>query len=273
MHEQFTFSTEEIIIPQDNYLAIQLGNGHVGFCIYNPEDNRLLQLKRYGLKSSSTGELDEILLRNPILQGEFAKIVSALDFGFSTLLPADKSHADPTPLMYLENADQQDHVITEIIPKTNITNVYTVPPQILTWTVHNFPSSGYLHAHTVQIASVATFQENGLLKVNFSENMFTVVVFKNETLLLAKTYQYKTSADVVFYLLKICEVFGFTQEQVELQLSGLIDIDSKLYKELYDYFLNVSLKTADWSDTASGLPTHYFTSLNELVLCELFQDV
>ncbi|MCH5598146.1 DUF3822 family protein [Niabella ginsengisoli] len=273
MQEQFNISTQEEVVPQETHLAIQVGGNYMSFCIYSPDEKRLLQLKRYGLKSLSTENLDEIIARNLMLQGSFERIVTALDFGFNTLLPAEMDDADTTALMYLEHADQQDHVITERIPKRDITNIYTVPPNVLTWMVGNFPSSAYLHAHTVQIASVTNAPETGLLKVNFSESMFTVVAFKNDTILLAKTYQYKSPADVVFYLLKICEVFGFVQQQVALQLSGLIDVSSRLYKEIYDYFLDTSLKQADWIDNTSETPSHYFTSLNELAVCELFQEV
>ncbi|HMR83527.1 MAG TPA: DUF3822 family protein, partial [Niabella sp.] len=83
---------------------------------------------------------------------------------------------------------------------------------------------------------------------------------------------YASPADVSFYLLKICEVFAFSQEQVTLQVSGLIDTNSRLYRELFDYFLHISLKPAGWIDDASGMPPHYFTSLNELTICELLLE-
>nr|WP_262920241.1 DUF3822 family protein [Niabella hibiscisoli] len=256
----------------DNCLAMELSTTHFSFCIYNPDDQRLLELKRYVFNELDEKELQEIMEINPQLQNSFYKIITGLDFGFSSLLPADKDNGDAAPLMYLENADQQDHVITEIIEERQLANMYTVAPGILTWLVHHFPSSVYLHAHTVQIKSVEGSFEQGLLRVNIGEKIFTVQAYKNENLLLSKTYSYRATADMAFYLLKICEVFGFAQEQVLLQLSGLIDAQSKLYRELYDYFLHISFKAANWSDTLSDLPSHYFTSLNELIQCELFQE-
>ncbi len=272
MHEQFNFSIGADMHPGDNCLAMELSTTHFSFCIYNPDDQRLLELKRYVFNEVDEKQLQEIMDRNPQLQNGFYKIITGLDFGFSSLLPADKDNGDAAPLMYLENADQQDHVITEVIVERQVANMYTVAPGILTWLVHHFPSSVYLHAHTVQIRSVEGSFEKGLIKVNIGEKTFTVLAFINEDLLLSKTYSYHATADMVFYLLKICEVFGFTQEEVALQLSGLIDAQSKLYRELYDYFLHISFKPANWIDGISGLPAHYFTSLNELIQCELFQE-
>lgn len=272
MQEQFSFSIQEEIYPEDSCLAMQVSNQHFSFCIYNPDNQELLELKRYVFNNSEEKKLQEIIIKNPRLQGSFYKIVTSLDFGFSSLLPAALNNGDAAPLMYLENADQQDHVITELIEERQIANMYAVTPGILTWLVHNFPSSAYLHAHTVQIRAVKGSFEQGCLRVDIAEKTFTAQAFKNEALLLSKTYHYNTTADVAFYLLKICEVFGFSQEQVVVQLSGLIDAQSKLYKELYDYFLHISFKTANWSDVISDLPAHYFTSLNELIECELFQE-
>lgn len=272
MKEQFSILTNNDVDPQNSHLALQVGNDYFSFCVYDPDERKLLQLKRYTIRAITTGILDEIAENNPVLQGCFEKIVTELDLGFNTLLPAGSTPADAMPLMYLEGADQQDHIITELIEEKGIANIYTVPPGILTWIVHHFPSSGYLHAHTVKIKAVAGSPESGLLRVDFLENRFTVIAFKGESLLLAKSYGYASPADVSFYLLKICEVFAFSQEQVLLQVSGLIDTSSRLYRELYDYFLHISLKPAGWVDDVSGMPAHYFTSLNELTICELLLE-
>lgn len=272
MQEQFSFSIKEEIYPEDSCLAIQVSNRHFSFCIYNPDDQKLLQLKRYVFDHAGETQLQEIINKNLHLEGRFYKIVIGLDFGFSSLVPVAFNNGEAGPLMYLEHADQQDHVITEVIEERQIANMYTVAPGILTWLVHHFPSAAYLHTHTVQIKSVEGPFEQGLLRVDIAERNFTVQAFRNEDLLLSKTYPYHATADMAFYLLKICEVFGFSQELVALQVSGLIDEQSKLYKELYDYFLHISFKPADWSDAISDLPAHYFTSLNELIGCELFQE-
>lgn len=273
MQEQFNFSTNTPIDPQENVLAMQVTAQHFRYCIYNPADKKLLQLKHFSFKQISSGELDNIVEKNPVLHRSFDKICCGLDFGFSTLLPSETGHVDATPLMYLENADQQDHVISETIPGLEITNIYAVPPVILTWMVQHFPSSAYLHHHTAGIKMVNEFTETGLLRVDIQPNRFTVIAFKAAQLLLARSYSYAVPADVAFYLLKIGEQFQFSQEKVFVQLSGLVNTGSKLYRELYDYFLNISLKAADWTDEITGLPAHYFTSLNELTLCELLQEV
>lgn len=273
MQAQFNILNTDTFITNTCSLAIQLDNESFCYCIYDPEEKKLLELKRYQLSTVTTDCLDIILSQNPILEGVFDKIITSLDFGFSTLLPQQMSNGDYMPLMYFENANLQDHIISEVLNKWQITNIYTTPPEILTWMVHHFPSSNYLHALSVYVQSINEFSEEGVFRLHIYERHFDVTVFKGNQLLLSKRYTYQTPQDIIFYLLKICETFNFSQETVQLQVSGLIDEDSKLFRIIYEYFVLIYLKPATWIDNISGLPIHYFTSLNELILCESLQEV
>ncbi|GAB3019755.1 hypothetical protein GCM10027051_26000 [Niabella terrae] len=272
MIEQFDIRESADIEPEDSYLAMQLGRYHFSFCIYDPIAQQLLQLKRYHFDFLNTDILDQIMVANPILEGSFDKIMTALDFGISALLPQALSTGDSTPLMYLEQADPQDHVIREYLDDQKITHLYTVPFNILNWMVQHFPSSGFLHAYSVRIKNIKNAGAPGIISIDVQSEAFSCIVVKESTLQLARTYTYGSPEDMVFYLLKIAASFGLSQETVQLEISGLIDADSKLYKAVYDYFLNVTFKQVQWIDRISGLPAHYFTSLNELTICELLQE-
>jgi hypothetical protein len=50
-------------------------------------------------------------------------------------------------------------------------------------------------------------------------------------------------------------------------LSGLIDKQSALYKELYQYFINIEFSEAGWNMAGTEYPAHFFTSLNDLAQC------
>jgi hypothetical protein len=85
---------------------------------------------------------------------------------------------------------------------------------------------------------------------------------------LAQVYAYKTPLDVVYFLLKICYEFALDQSEVFLILSGLIDQDSAMYAELYNYFLNLHFAQAPlFSLPENDYPHHYFTSLYNLAAC------
>lgn len=266
------FSTENIDAPS-NFLALQVGDNFFNYAIFSPTDKKLVALKKYALKQTTAKILNVIMDQNRLLQGGFGRIITSVDFGFNTLLPTDMDSTDTIPLVFLENADQQAHTIKESLEEYGLVNCYSVPSDVLTWLVQNFPSSGYLHAHSVLIKSIDFFPAYGLLRLDIMQNSFAVVAFKGRQLVLSKNYRYNAPADMVFLLLKICEVFNFSQELVSLQVSGLVDKNSKLYRELYEYFLQIFFKDATWVDVARNYPPHYFTTLNELCVCELLQEV
>lgn len=106
------------------------------------------------------------------------------------------------------------------------------------------------------------------IQVFFIDTEFRVSVHQDHQLLLQQQYTYNVPLDVVYFLLKICAEFGFTQQNTLLSVSGFITPDSALYNELHQYFLNIrfsELQTVTISGEA--VPKHYFTSLFNLAQC------
>ena len=108
--------------------------------------------------------------------------------------------------------------------------------------------------------------ENGIA-ADFTPGYFRVIVKKDGQLHLAQTYAYTTPLDVVYFLLKICSEFGLSQEQSTLSISGLVEKESALYRELYNYFLNIQFRNPAQPDLPDGHPAHFFTSISNLAVC------
>ena len=126
----------------------------------------------------------------------------------------------------------------------------------------------YWHRNTVSLKNNTATTEGGNILVNFRNEDFTVLASANGKLLLAQTFSYSTPADVIFYLLKICQQFGLNQTQVNIHLSGLVEQESALYRELHQYFLHVEFRNAGWkAPVTNESPAHFFTSLNDLAKC------
>ena len=107
--------------------------------------------------------------------------------------------------------------------------------------------------------------------IDFKTGQFSIIVIKEQQLQLVQTFAYSESADVLYYLLKICASFSISQNAVLLVLSGLIDKESVLYKDLYNYFEYVSFKRNPDSIklpyTFAKYPSHFFSSLFNLAVC------
>lgn len=265
MQEQFVINTTTDFDSSVCTLALLVGNDYFSYAV-SDDKNNVIVLKRYYLQNTGTKQLDDILQLNNVLSENFANIVTAFDFNSNTLLPVDLNTGDHTSLLYLNDAAQQDHIMYEVVKDWQLSNVYSIPYSLLNWALRHFPSSKFWHAQSVQIQNAGKENINGGIHLEVRDKNFNVTVTLHDKLLLAQTYPYTTPSDVLFYLLKICEGFGLAQDSVLLTISGLVDKNSALFKTLYDYFLNIDMKSATWQP--DEYPAHYFTLLNQVALCE-----
>ena len=77
----------------------------------------------------------------------------------------------------------------------------------------------------------------------------------------------------MFHLLKIFSVLDLSQRDVPVYVSGFIDENSALMKELHKYFLHASFgHLADGISLDDGFaeyPSHFFNSISNLAVCVL----
>jgi hypothetical protein len=148
-------------------------------------------------------------------------------------------------------------------------NLYAIPQTIYSL-LERLPSKKIYNAFTPALKIYNGFVAEDQICVHFSINSFRVIVKKTQKVQLAQNYFYKSPLDVVYYLLKICYEFGLKQKELYLVLSGLVEADSALYKELHSYFENLHFAHAPLIDLPSDKhPHHFFTSLYNLAACEL----
>jgi hypothetical protein len=162
------------------------------------------------------------------------------------------------------------HCLHDNVNEWQLVNSYALPQSIFDELQQAFPGASCIHVYTPSLKVFNEVSADNEMDVYFVSNCFRVVVKKAQQVQLIQTYTYTSPMDVVYFLLKICTEFGMTQEETAVRLSGFIAEDSPLYKELYNYFLNlqfssVSKLTLPFNDH----PAHFFTNLNNLVACAL----
>jgi hypothetical protein len=169
-------------------------------------------------------------------------------------------------LKTMHGASAGSDIISELIAEWQLYNTYAVPGEIHKRLQQKFSAARSWHQYSLAVKRlIATSAEESLL-VDFRNEEFTIIAAKDNKLILAQSFSCSTPGDVVFYLLKTCHQFSLSQNEVSVQLSGLIDKDSALYKELFQYFIHVEFREAVWN-AGNEYPTHFFTSLNDLAQC------
>lgn len=261
--------SKEIVQP---VLSIRVGEKHCCFSIADFATQELQQLAYYTADDVNESFLWDLFAAHPELNNSFYQSLVCYDHPQSTLVPLKHyKHEDAALLLKtLYGVNGTATVVSESIAEWQVYNVYAVPKDVHEWMHRKFATGKYWHQYTVSIKNSSATNAGGNIQVDFRENDFTVLVVASNKLLLAQTFLYSTPEDVVYYLLKICQQFGLSQQEADIELSGLVERESALYNELYQYFLHLRFRNAVWTIPESAnceSPAHFFTSLNDLSRC------
>jgi hypothetical protein len=253
-------------------LLIRVGKRHFGFAISNTETNELVQLTWYVADENGHFELDEMYSKHDEFRTHFNKVVICFDHPCSLLIPLENYSGQDLEkfLNAVYGTNGKQVIMTEKIPGWQLQNVYAIPVDVEAWLKRHFANGEYLHNYSVGIQQIGNTGGEERLQVDFRSNDFSAVVSKGGRLMLAQTVSYATPGDVLYYLVKVCQEFSFNRDGVNLVISGLVEKNSSLFRELDQYFLQIRFREPSWRIQAEGeqtYPSHFFTSLNDLALC------
>lgn len=254
-------------------LSLRLGETHIAFAITNLPGTELYQLAYCTIGDQPTdgwseNELTEFYTAYPVLTSSFYRVQVVYDFPQSTLVSSRYSTEENARLLLTTTGGPigNSHIVSESIAAWQLNNIYAVPKAIREWIMQKIPSAAFMHQYSLGLKNLNATAAAGTLAIDFRKNDFTILAVKGNTFLLAQTFTYSVPVDVLYYVLKICQQFGLLQQEVALQLSGLIDQQSSLYNELYQYFKNIGFREPGWH-IPGDYPAHFFTSLNDLAQC------
>jgi hypothetical protein len=267
LKELFHIGSSDQHIAQE-VLSIRLGEKHCSFAITNKAGDNCSQLVYCRLENWNEQELSDWKAAYPVLGKNYYKIQVAYDNPQALLMPAWCFKPEDTRL-FLQSVSGDlygSHVVSEIVPGWQLYTIYGMPREVEDWMSQQFPTCSFRHQYSLALKDVRAM-ESGCLLVDFRTDEFTLLAARGSHVLLARTYAYSAPEDVLYYLLKICDEFKLKQQDVQLLISGLIDRQSNLYRELHQYFLHLRLREPVWDTSEHTYPAHFFTSLNDLAAC------
>jgi Protein of unknown function (DUF3822) len=248
-------------------LSLSIGERHAAFAITNKMSGDLHELAYCSTDNTDAAALDSLKEIFPVLKNVFFQVLVSYDTQQSQLISSAGFNPDNAAdiITALYGYAPGRVVVAEQVTGWQLQNVYSLATDIQQWINIQFPAARFHQLYSNGVKNLVN-NEAGTLLIDFRQEDFVVIAGKGSRFLLAQTYSYTTPEDVLYYLLKICQQFSLSQNEVAVQLSGFIDRQSSLYKELYQYFVNISFREPGWNNTGEH-PAHFFTSLNDLATC------
>lgn len=256
--------------PVQPVLLFQASDKHLAFAITNKNATEIIELAYCVIDNMSLESLNEFLNHYPALKNlQFYDIQVAFAGQQAAFVPLAEAEMTDAEMLVKTQFGSYDgvRIVSEKIPEWQLYNAYAVENVLWDWVHTIFPFSKFRHQSTLSIRQMQAANDEGCLLVDFGTNSFSVLAGAGCKILFSNHISYTTPADVLFALLKTCQQFSLSQQTVSVRLSGLIDIQSALYKDLYQYFREITFREAGWHTVEPEYPAHFFTSLNDLASC------
>ncbi len=246
-------------------LFLQLGDNYFYYAIVNKNVSTLHELALCNVDQMNSDTLFSFIKKYPSLKEEaFYDIQVSFSGSFASFTPIINNE---DIIKNTIGVNENTIVITERVSEWQLTNLYLVNKDLWNWIQENYPTAKFRHRYTLDLKNAISNSIGGVVQVDFYNSGFTTIVSVNNKLLFAGNFEYANTDDVLYILLKLCHHFSLSQNELILQLSGLIEQNSALYKELYLYFSNINFRNVTWQSKNTDYPSHYFTSLNDLAAC------
>ncbi len=261
------FSIGDVQIINGSTLLCEWGEDYCCFAAYDRQTKKLQNLQ-YITFECLTDSISDNILGQIKEETEYDKILFCSCFSQATLVPIKTYKQD---ILFFENLYKEKNTVAlrDVIPEWELVNSYQFPTPLYKNILAVFPLACFSHMYTPAIKIYNGYAAESQVTVYFTPANFRVIVKNKGQVQLAQVYRYSVPLDVVYYLLKIVQEIGLVKDDTFIILSGLIEQDSALYKELHQYFLNVHFALPpNVSLVNNELPEHFFISMYNLAACE-----
>lgn len=273
------YGSEEFAVEDNDQLVIEIAKSHMA-CIVTKENRKAIAAYELFSFNEDEGKNLNQLFAN---LAQHSKILSKPTPSVSIYI--NNELCIPVPIFkfnkeiaaeYLNvvfgedgfSKNQFEHLPVE----PGIMNVYRVNEDYFNFLHQHFTKVNFHHVYSSiirRLANITSALPAQLIIIQFYNTFMIVVVMKDDNLHLIQTFVYQTPEDVLYYLFNITNQFELYSKSLTIQISGMIDLDFKLYRELITYFKQVIVENVDQSNLALNIgehPLHYFTPFFNLAL-------
>lgn len=257
-------------------LFCEVSNEGFSFCIKDDENNSFLGLAIYNYDKTKplVGLPIDLQIvfheKREILSQKFNKVVVVYSLPQSVLIPfsiySSDRNATVMNLMY-GDFHANEIILTDLIPEQSVYNCYRIPTALYEVLQEHYPNAASMHQYTVLLKR--TVDDNDKLSVIFYGQKMIVSLIQSGKYQLINSYCYNAPEDASYMLLNVCHQLEI--KNITLEINGLIEEDSSLYKEIYKYFTDIEFSKlppgSNYSEEIQQYPAHYFSHILSLDSC------
>ncbi len=247
-------------------LVVEVGEKHIALITQNEENIPGKNFEYFNFTEEENFEkvLKEIKEQSFLFNKEYQQVKIVWSNAFAQCVPTAVSSEEIINAVHqsLENALGETRTFVD--RNDTITLPYLAnKAQYNTLQIY-FPKATYTHKYLEIINRFVHFSSSEKLDVLaiFYQGYFIICVKQNKELQFINALEFSSGTDVVYHILNAAKQLNIDITSTRVILSGLIDGDSSLFKEIYKYIPIIDVDTAGnapfLNSEFSEYPSHYF---------------
>lgn len=265
----FSIHTSDNKQRESDVLLLEVGDDFCCYAICNKMSGSIQELTYYSLEPGDESDLlNNIITEKNIITDKLQQVYISSALPQAILIP-EKYFQKESAEEVFKSTFLLNHpsVVHDVVPDWQVVVMYQLPLQKIVSELHDVM---FLHHYSASLKSYIDIKSENWISIHFTPRQFRIIVNKDQQLKLVQTYNYTAPLDVVYYLVRIFDEFSCSQSETAITVSGLVEEDSALFKELHKYFLKINFhQPASNYIVQEQYPQHFFASIYNLAACVL----
>ncbi|MGH2563451.1 MAG: DUF3822 family protein [Ginsengibacter sp.] len=257
-------------------LICEISNEGFSYAIKNDEENNYIAVAIYHFDKNTNAvnhasTIGDEIRQQSLLSENFKNVYIIYSLPESVLIPFSlySSNENANVLNCIHgDLHKGVSILTDLIAEKGIYNCYRIPIEIISLIKSKFPDATHRHQYTILLKQLPI--KGDKMSVIFYPQKIVMVLTKKGKLQFINSFYYRTAEDVSYILLNTCNQFDV--QNIPVEVSGLIENSSPLFKEIYKYFNTVYCtelpKGCNYSQEITSQPSHYFSHIFAIDSCE-----
>ena len=263
------------LVPENSSLICEVSDEGFSYGVKDETKNLFsgLGVYHFDKKKPAVGfpiALQVLFHQKEIFSKPFNKVYVVYSYPQSVLIPFSMYNRDNNQTvmnMMFGDLNSNDILLTDIIANQSLYNCYRIPAATLEMVKNQFPNASINHQYSLMLKKPVDTEQ---LSVIFYAQKVVVDLVKEEKHQLINSFSYNSPKDISYILLNICQQLDI--KKIRLKISGLIEVNSALYQEIYKYFDEIQLcgfrEGCEYSEEIRSFPSHYFSYIFDVDSCE-----
>lgn len=261
---------------EEHHLLIEMSGSTVTLAIYDAAQHKVATLEHFVFPEQQEryySLLEDFFLTHHWVRKNYRAVWISFSSSDAMLYPEElhDTMIQEQALELLTGDLSEGEVVSDVVEKAGISCVYRIPAVLYNLIGSRFGEESATHLYALLSRYHAVSPNPDMLEVVVGNKQMTIYLRNKGKLMLVQQYPCNNGAEAAYHLLHLKQQFELDAEIFPIQLSGMIDPDSALEKEISRYFRNISFAMLptdmQLSEDFFELPTHYFHNIYKLAAC------